>query len=42
MLLGWGNGEIGTWWKPGLLVGVVNVVTWLVLGGRWWKLLGLW
>jgi divalent anion:Na+ symporter, DASS family len=34
--------EIGTWWKLGLIVSLVNVLIWLVLGGLWWKVLGLW
>jgi divalent anion:Na+ symporter, DASS family len=42
VLFGSGYVDIGTWWKLGLLVSVVNVVTWLVLGGLWWKVLGLW
>ena len=42
VLFGSGYVDIGTWWKLGLLVSVVNVVIWLVLGGVWWKVLGLW
>ena len=32
----------GTWWKTGFLVSLVNIPIWLVLGGLWWKVLGLW
>ncbi|MGE3268771.1 MAG: anion permease [Chloroflexota bacterium] len=42
VLFGAGYVDIGTWWKLGLLVSVVNVVIWLVVGGLWWKVLGLW
>ena len=31
-----------TWWKTGLLVSLVNIPLWLLLGGLWWKVLGLW
>lgn len=42
VLFGSGYVDIGTWWKLGLLVSVINVVVWLGLGGLWWKVLGLW
>jgi DASS family divalent anion:Na+ symporter len=32
----------GTWWKTGFFVSLVNIPIWLVLGGLWWKALGLW
>jgi DASS family divalent anion:Na+ symporter len=32
----------GTWWKIGFLVSLVNIPIWLLLGGLWWKILGLW
>jgi divalent anion:Na+ symporter, DASS family len=31
-----------TWWRVGLYVSLVNLVVWLVVGGLWWKLIGLW
>jgi DASS family divalent anion:Na+ symporter len=34
--------EVGTWWRMGLLISVVNIVIWVGLGGLWWKALGLW
>lgn len=34
--------EVREWWKVGFFVSVTNIVIWLVLGGLWWKLLGLW
>jgi DASS family divalent anion:Na+ symporter len=32
----------GTWWKLGFYVSVINLIIWAVIGGLWWKLLGLW
>jgi len=32
----------GTWWKLGFYVSVINLIIWSVIGGLWWKLLGLW
>jgi DASS family divalent anion:Na+ symporter len=34
--------ELGDWWRLGLVISVVNIVVWLVVGGLWWKLIGLW
>lgn len=42
VLFGSGYVDIGTWWKLGGLISVVNIVIWLVVGGLWWKVLGLW
>jgi DASS family divalent anion:Na+ symporter len=42
VFFGPGYVTLGTWWKVGGLVSVVNITTWLVVGGLWWKLLGLW
>ncbi len=42
ILFGTGYVEIGTWWKLGALISVVNLVVWMGVGGMWWKLLGLW
>jgi divalent anion:Na+ symporter, DASS family len=39
---GAGYVEMGTWWKLGLLISVVNIVIWLGVGGVWWKILGHW
>jgi DASS family divalent anion:Na+ symporter len=39
-----GAGYLGqaAWWKYGFIVSVANLAIWLVVGGAWWKLLGLW
>lgn len=42
VLFGSGYVDIGSWWKIGFLISVVNIVIWLGLGGAWWKMLGLW
>jgi DASS family divalent anion:Na+ symporter len=34
--------SIGAWWKVGFLLSLVNISIWLLIGGAWWKLLGLW
>jgi DASS family divalent anion:Na+ symporter len=39
---GAGYVPVNTWWKLGALASVVNITIWLVLGGVWWKVLGLW
>lgn len=42
IFFGSGNVEIGTWWKLGALISVVNIAIWLGVGSVWWKALGLW
>ena len=42
ILFGSGNVDIGTWWKLGALISVVNITIWLGIGSLWWRLLGLW
>ncbi|NWJ40058.1 MAG: DASS family sodium-coupled anion symporter [Geothrix sp.] len=42
VLFGTGYVEVGTWWRLGLLVSLVNIVIWVGIGGLWWKVLGLW
>ena len=42
ILFGSGNVDIGTWWKLGALISVVNIVIWLGAGSLWWRVLGLW
>jgi len=34
--------SIGTWWKVGFVLSLVNISIWVLIGGAWWKLLGLW
>ncbi|MCX6991044.1 MAG: anion permease [Chlamydiae bacterium] len=42
ILFGAGYVTIGEWWKMGFIISVVNIFIWLVCGGIWWKILGLW
>jgi len=42
ILFGSGNVDIGTWWKLGAIISVVNISIWLGVGSLWWNLLGLW
>ena len=42
ILFSGGHVSIGTWWRVGAIVSVVNIVIWLGLGAAWWRLLGLW
>ena len=30
------------WWGLGLIISIIHIVIWLVIGGLWWKVLGLW
>lgn len=42
IFFGTGLVSIGQWWKIGAIIGSINVVIWLIFGGFWWKILGLW
>ena len=42
VLFGSGYVEMGSWWRLGGLVSVINIVIWLGIGGAWWKIIGLW
>jgi DASS family divalent anion:Na+ symporter len=42
IFFGAGHVTIAVWWKIGFLLSLVNISIWLVVGGAWWKLLGLW
>jgi DASS family divalent anion:Na+ symporter len=42
VLFGSGYVELGAWWKLGALASIINILIWLIGGGLWWKLLGLW
>ncbi|MBI3049218.1 MAG: anion permease [Acidobacteria bacterium] len=33
---------LGTWWRIGLIISVVNIAIWVGIGAVWWRLLGLW
>jgi divalent anion:Na+ symporter, DASS family len=42
VLYGSGYVPLGTWWRIGALVGAVNLVIWIVVGGAWMRLIGVW
>lgn len=42
VLFGSGYVDIGSWWRLGFVVSVVNIVIWLGVGSMWWKMIGLW
>ena len=42
ILFGTGYVTVGHWWKAGAICGLLYVVVWIVFGGLWWKVLGLW
>ena len=42
IFFGAGYVSVNAWWKVGAIISVVNVTIWLVIGGVWWKVLGLW
>lgn len=33
---------LSQWWKAGFVMSVINLLTWIVVGGAWWKWLGYW
>jgi DASS family divalent anion:Na+ symporter len=39
---GAGYVEAKTWWKLGFIVSLLYIAIYVVIGGLWWKLLGLW
>jgi len=42
IFFGAGYVSVPTWWKMGFVASVINILLWVVIGGMWWKLLGLW
>ncbi|MES2272732.1 MAG: anion permease [Chlamydiota bacterium] len=42
ILFGTGYVSVGQWWKMGAICSVVNIGIWMIIGGLWWKILGLW
>lgn len=42
IFFGTGFVSIQTWWKVGGIASLINVLIWTVIGGSWWKILGLW
>lgn len=42
ILFGAGYMTTGQWWKMCFISSLVNIGIWMILGGLWWKILGLW
>jgi len=42
IFFGTGYVSTTTWWKVGLICSAVNIGIWMIFGGLWWKILGLW
>ncbi|MDR3565176.1 MAG: DASS family sodium-coupled anion symporter [Negativicutes bacterium] len=42
LYFGAGYVDLKTWWKLGFLVSILYIFIYLVIGGAWWKFLGLW
>ncbi|PIS02896.1 MAG: anion permease [Chlamydiae bacterium CG10_big_fil_rev_8_21_14_0_10_42_34] len=42
ILFGTGYVSVSTWWKMGLYASFVNISIWMIIGGIWWKIIGLW
>ena len=42
VLFGSGYVDLGSWWKLGGLISVVNIIICMGIGGLWWKLIGVW
>lgn len=42
VFFGSGYEALGTWWKLGALTSVINILIWRIIGGLWWKCIGLW
>lgn len=39
---GSGYVQLGTWWKVGAVIGVVQLVIWCAIGIPWWHVIGVW
>jgi DASS family divalent anion:Na+ symporter len=42
ILFGCNYVPVAKWWKIGFLMSLVIIPVWLIVGGLWWKVLGLW
>jgi divalent anion:Na+ symporter, DASS family len=42
IFFGSGHVPLGTWWRVGAIVSLVNIAIWGGVGAVWWRLLGLW
>jgi len=42
IIFGSGYVTLGTWWRVGFVMSVMELLVFAVVGGAWWKLLGYW
>lgn len=42
VFFGSGYLQMGAWWRLGGMLSVINILVWLLVGGLWWKAIGLW
>jgi DASS family divalent anion:Na+ symporter len=42
ILFGAGYVSVVDWWKAGAIASVANILIWVIIGGAWWKVLGIW
>lgn len=42
ILFGTGYTTVSQWWKTGALCSFLYIFIWMLLGGIWWKILGIW
>jgi len=42
VLFGAGYVTQSKWWSIGFVVSIAHLIIWGLIGGLWWKLLGLW
>lgn len=42
IFFGAGYVPIGTWWRLGFIVSIINLIIWFGVGSAWWKVIGIW
>jgi divalent anion:Na+ symporter, DASS family len=42
VLFGAGYIPQNKWWSIGFIISIVHLIIWVIIGGLWWKILGLW
>lgn len=41
VVFGTGYVSMGTWWRMGAVISVINIIIWVGAGSVWWKMIGL-
>lgn len=39
---GMGYVTVNDWWRIGGILSIVNILIWTIIGGSWWKIIGIW